>query len=127
MAAHGLFGKRAGAFRDEMAVFQSDALLVPTGIADDGGRDLRIVGLDDTDAICGQVLMGDLKGRVLRDCLDHVRGQQSKPLGATRNFVSHLNRGTLPQPSRTVAQCDEGLEFCQALKGFVLSSFYQTA
>ena len=73
-----------------MAAFQADVLLVQTGIADDGGRDLTIVGLDDTDTIRGQVLMGDLKGRGIRHGLDHLRSQQSKPLGTARNFVSHL-------------------------------------
>jgi hypothetical protein len=91
MAAHRLFGKRAGTFRDEVTVFQSDVLLVQAGIADDGGRDLSIIGLDDTDAIPGQVLMGDLKGRGIRHGLDHFRGQQSKSLGTAGNFVSHLN------------------------------------
>lgn len=62
MTAHGFFGKRAGTFREEVAVFQSDVLLIQTGIADDGRRNLGVIGLDDTDAICGQVLMGDLKG-----------------------------------------------------------------
>jgi len=49
MAAHRFFGKRAGTFRDEVAVFQSDGLLIQTRITDDSGRDLRIIGLDDAE------------------------------------------------------------------------------
>jgi hypothetical protein len=91
MTAHGLFGKRAGTFRHEVAVFQPDVLLIQTGIADDGGGDLGIIRLDNADTIGGQVLMGDLKGRGIGDRLDHVRRQQSKPLGTAGNFVSHLD------------------------------------
>ena len=73
MAAHRLFAKRAGTFRDEVAVFQSDGLLVKTRMTDDSGRDLRIIGFDDTDPIRSQVLMGKLKRRGIRDSLDHLR------------------------------------------------------
>ena len=90
MAAHRLLGKRAGTFRDEVAVFQSDGLLVQTRITDDGGRDLGIVRLDDADAIRGQILMGDLKGRGIRDGLDHLRIEQAKAFRAAGNFLLHL-------------------------------------
>lgn len=90
MAAHRLFRERAGTFRDEVAVVQSNVLLVQTGIADDGGSDLGIIGLNNTDPIRSQVLMGNLKGRGIRDGLDHFGGQQSKALGTAGNFISHL-------------------------------------
>lgn len=73
MAAHGLFRKRAGTFRDEVTVLQSDVLLVQTGIADDGGHDLGIIGLNDTDSVRSQVLVGNLKRRGTRHGLDHFR------------------------------------------------------
>jgi transposase-like protein len=91
MATHGFIVKRARTFRDEVAVFQSNVLLVQTGITDDGRRDLRIIRFGDTDAIRGQVLMGDLKGRGIRHGLDHLSGQQTKPFRTARNFVSHLH------------------------------------
>ena len=90
MAAHRFFGKRAGTFRDEVAVFQSDGLLIQTRITDDSGRDLRIIGLDDADAIRGQILMGDLKGRGIRDGLDHLRIEQAESFSAAGNFLLHL-------------------------------------
>jgi hypothetical protein len=110
MTAHGLFGEGTGTFRDEVAVFQSNVLLIQTGITDDGGRDLRIIRLGDTDAIRGQVLMGDLKGRGIRHGLDHFRGQQTKPFGTARNFVSHLNG---PAPCATITHT--GLSVTRAL------------
>ena len=90
MAAHRLFGKRAGTFRDEVAVFQSDGLLVKTRMTDDSGRDLRIISFDDTDAIRSQVLMSNLKGRGVRDGLDHLRIEQTESFSAAGNFLLHL-------------------------------------
>jgi len=90
MAAHRLFGKRAGTFRDKVAVFQSDGLLVETRMTDDGGRDLRIIGLDNPDAIRSQILMGDLKGRRIRDGLDHLRIEQTESFSAAGNFLLHV-------------------------------------
>ena len=90
MAAHRLFEKRAGTFRDEVAVFQTDGLLVQPRIPDDGRRDLGIIGFDDTDAIRSQVLMGDLKGRGIRNGLDHLRIEQAESFSAAENFLLHL-------------------------------------
>ena len=59
-------------------------------MTDDGGRDLRIIGLDNTDAIRRQVLMGDLKGRGIRDGLDHLRIEQAESFSAAGNFFLHL-------------------------------------
>jgi len=63
MAAHGFFVKGAGALGDKMTVFQTDRLLVQPGIANDGRRDLSVIGLDDSDSILDHVLLGKLKGR----------------------------------------------------------------
>jgi hypothetical protein len=59
-------------------------------MTDDGGRDLRIIGLDDTDTIRSQILMGDLKGRGIRDSLDHLRIEQTESFSAAGNFLLHL-------------------------------------
>lgn len=92
MAAHGFFWKGARTLRDEMSVLQTNDLFVQAGIADNGRRDLRVVGLDNTDSVFSQILMADLKGSRLRHGLDHVRIQQTQPVGAAGNLVSHLHK-----------------------------------
>lgn len=92
MAAHELFGKSAGALGQEMAVLQTDGLLVQAGISDDGRRDLGVVGFHNTDPILGQILLSNLKGRSVRDGLDHLGIQQAKSFSAARNLVSHRRR-----------------------------------
>jgi len=59
-------------------------------MTDDGGRDLRIIGLDNTDAIRSQILMGNLKGRGIRDGLDHLRIEQTESFSAAGNFLLHV-------------------------------------
>ena len=73
MPAHRLFRQGAAALRHEVAVFQSNGLFVQTGITDDGGRDLRFVGLDDAYAVFGKVLVSQVEGIAVGYRLDHWR------------------------------------------------------
>jgi hypothetical protein len=73
MPTHGLFRQGAAALRHEVAVFQSNGLFVQAGITDDGGRDLRFVGLDDAYAVFGKVLVSQVEGIAVDYRLDHWR------------------------------------------------------
>jgi hypothetical protein len=75
MTAHRLFWQRAAAFGDQMAVLKPDRLLVQAGIADHGGGDLCLIGLDDAYAIFGEVLASEVERIAVDDRLDH-RGVQ---------------------------------------------------
>jgi hypothetical protein len=60
-----------------MPLFETDRLFVESGISDDGGRNLGIIGLDDPNAILGEVLIADVKGIAINHCLDHRRIQEA--------------------------------------------------
>lgn len=72
-----------------MPLLEPDGLFVETGVSDDGGRDLGIIGFNDTNAIFGEVLIPDVKSVTVDHGLDHRRIQEAKPLGGTGDFVSH--------------------------------------
>jgi hypothetical protein len=67
-------------------------LLVETGIPDDSGRNLRIIGFDDPNAIFRQVLISDVKGVAINYGLNHGRIQEAKPISRTGDLVSHAVR-----------------------------------
>ena len=72
-----------------MAVFQADRLLVEAGISDNGGRNLRIIRLDDANSIFREVLIPQVEGVSIHHPLDHRRVQQAQPVSRTWNLISH--------------------------------------
>ena len=60
-----------------MPLLETDRLFVEAGIPDDGGPNLGIVGLDDSYAIFGEVLIADAKGIAINHRLDHRRIQEA--------------------------------------------------
>src|SRR5687767_14662566 len=94
MAAHRLFGQRTTAFRHQMAVFQSNGLLVEAGVADHGRGDLRLIGFDDAHAVFRQVLTAEMESVAVDDTLDHRRIQETQPFGGTGDLVSHADGPT---------------------------------
>lgn len=60
-----------------MPFLETDRLFVETGVSNDGGRNLRIIGLDNSNAILGEVLAADVKGITIDHCLDHRRIQEA--------------------------------------------------
>jgi len=78
-----------------MAVPETDRLLIQAGIPDNSGRDLRIVRIDNTDAVFSDILTADMKGIAVGDRLNHLWIQQTQPFGAAGDFVPHLHRKRL--------------------------------
>jgi hypothetical protein len=60
-----------------VTVFQSDRLLVKAGIADDCRRDLRFIGLDNADAIFGEVLGTQMERIAVNNPFDHRRIEET--------------------------------------------------
>ena len=60
-----------------MPLLETDRLFVEAGISNDGGRNLRVIGLDNPNAILGEVLAADVKGIAIDHCLDHGRVQEA--------------------------------------------------
>jgi hypothetical protein len=75
-----------------MPIFETDRLLVETGISDDSGRNLRIIGFDNPNAIFGEVLISDVKGVAINYSLNHGRIQETKSLSRAGDLVSHAVR-----------------------------------
>jgi hypothetical protein len=79
MAAHRFFGQGTTALGHQVAILQTDGLLVQAGIADDGGRDLGFVGFDNPHAVFSKVLASQVKGVAVDNPLDHRRIQEAQP------------------------------------------------
>lgn len=94
MAAHRLFWQRTTALRHQVAVFQSNGLLIKAGVADHGRGDLRLIGVDDAHAVFGQVLITEMERVAVDDALDHRRIQETQSFGRTGNLVSHADGPT---------------------------------
>ena len=75
-----------------MPLFEADCLLIETGIPDDSGGNLGIIGLDDPNAIFREILIADVKGIAVNHSLDHGRIQEAKPFSRTGDLVSHALR-----------------------------------
>jgi hypothetical protein len=75
-----------------MSLFETNGLLIETGIPDDSGRNLGIIGLDDPNAIFREILIADVKGIAVNHSLDHGRIQEAKPFSRTGYLVSHALR-----------------------------------
>src|SRR4029077_3588837 len=92
-----------------MPLFEADCLLIETGIPDDSGGNLGIIGLDDPNAIFREILIADVKGIAVNHSLDHGRIQEAKPFSRTGYLVSHALRSqsltTSTQRYRTVLRC----------------------
>ena len=59
------------------APLESNRLFVESGIPDDGGRNLSIIGLDDPNTILREILIADVKGIAINHGLDHRRIQEA--------------------------------------------------
>ncbi len=85
-----------------MPLFETDCLLIETGIPDDSGRNLGIIGLDDPNAIFREILIADVKGIAVNHSLDHGRIQKAKPFSRTGDLVSHALRSqSLTTPTKS--------------------------
>jgi hypothetical protein len=60
-----------------MPLFESNRLFVESGIPDDGGRNLGIIGLDNPNTILREILIADVKGIAINHGLDHRRIQEA--------------------------------------------------
>jgi len=92
MTTQRLFGQRTGALGHQVPVPQPNGLFIEPGIPDDGGRNLRIVRLDDSHTIFRQILMPDLEGGSMGHRLDHLRIQYAQTVSATRDLIAHMQR-----------------------------------
>ena len=89
MTAHWLFGKGTAAFRNEVPLLESYRLLIEAGVPDDGGRNLSVIGLDDSNAIFREVLISYVKGIAINYRLDHRWIQEAQPLSRAGDLISH--------------------------------------